>query len=410
MNIKKKRKNKREMLSYEDKPIEEYERDREIKKRKKLPKFKNKKVRNVLIIGIILVLVVGIAAVWRFVSPDSLIGSIFSSQVKGEGFPVKIKGKSVNASDVCVLNNNIAYISETQFQVINASGGVTVDKRIKYSSPAMKSCKNYSIIYDRQGSGYEIQSASGTVYEGNMEDIIFQAVIIDNGCYAILSKKDGYTSKLTVFNKDNTKKYAYYFSECYAVSISLNHDATKAVVCGLDANEGSIVSKVYIIDFSNDKPESKIDFSNVTIYSAAFFDNGNVAIVGDKSAMVVTSDYKNKYEFTYNGYNLISKEITQSNMVLSLSPFEDGKSCELWNISQNGFVTQTKTGLATVAVDIFGNKAAVLADNKVSVFDIKKEKLLNEYRVGLDSKGITFSDEKNIYVLGTSEISALKIK
>ena len=30
MNIKKKRKNKREMLSYEDKPIEEYERDREI--------------------------------------------------------------------------------------------------------------------------------------------------------------------------------------------------------------------------------------------------------------------------------------------------------------------------------------------------------------------------------------------
>ena len=53
MNIKKKRKNKREMLSYEDKPIEEYERDREIKKRKKLPKFKNKKVRNVLIIGII---------------------------------------------------------------------------------------------------------------------------------------------------------------------------------------------------------------------------------------------------------------------------------------------------------------------------------------------------------------------
>ena len=176
MNIKKKRKNKREMLSYEDKPIEEYERDREIKKRKKLPKFKNKKVRNVLIIGIILVLVVGIAAVWRFVSPDSLIGSIFSSQVKGEGFPVKIKGKSVNASDVCVLNNNIAYISETQFQVINASGGVTVDKRIKYSSPAMKSCKNYSIIYDRQGSGYEIQSASGTVYEGNMEDIIFHLV------------------------------------------------------------------------------------------------------------------------------------------------------------------------------------------------------------------------------------------
>ena len=410
MNIKKKRKNKREMLSYEDKPIEEYERDREIKKRKKLPKFKNKKVRNVLIIGIILVLVVGIAAVWRFVSPDSLIGSIFSSQVKGEGFPVKIKGKSVNASDVCVLNNNIAYISETQFQVIKASGGGTVDKRIKYSSPAMKSCKNYSIIYDRQGNGYEIQSAVGTVYEGSVDDIIFQAVIIDNGCYAILSKSDGYTSKLTVFNKDNTQKYAYYFSECYAVSISLNKDATKAVVCGLDANEGSIVSKVYIIDFSSDKPESKIDFDNVTIYSAGFFDNGNIGIIGDRSAMVITSDYQNKYEFTYNGYNLISKKIMQNNIILSLSPFEDGKSCELWNISQNGFITSTKTDLAIVAVDVFGDNAAVLAGNTVSVFDIKKEKFLNEYNVELDSKGVTFLDEKTAYVLGTSEIRAIKLR
>ena len=410
MDMKKKRKNKREMLSYEDKPIEEYERDSEIKKRKELPKPKNKKVRTIVIIGIILVLAVGIAAVWKFISPDSLMGSLFSSQVKGDGFPVKIKGKSVNASDMCIINNSLAYISETQFQMINSSGGVTVDKRIKYSSPAMKSCKNYSIIYDRQGNGYEIQSAVGTVYEGSVDDIIFQAVIIDNGCYAILSKSDGYTSKLTVFNKDNTQKYAYYFSECYAVSISLNKDATKAVVCGLDANEGSIVSKVYIIDFSNDKPESKIDFSNVTIYSAAFFDNGNVAIVGDKSAMVVTSDYKNKYEFTYNGYNLISKKIMQNNIILSLSPFEDGKSCELWNISQNGFITSTKTDLAIVAVDVFGDNAAVLAGNTVSVFDIKKEKFLNEYNVELDSKGVTFLDEKTAYVLGTSEIRAIKLR
>ena len=381
MDMKKKRKNKREMLSYEDKPIEEYERDSEIKKRKELPKPKNKKVRTIVIIGIILVLAVGIAAVWKFISPDSLMGSLFSSQVKGDGFPVKIKGKSVNASDMCIINNSLAYISETQFQMINSSGGVTVDKRIKYSSPAMKSCKNYSIIYDRH-----------------------------NGCYAILSKSDGYTSKLTVFNKDNTQKYAYYFSECYAVSISLNKDATKAVVCGLDANEGSIVSKVYIIDFSSDKPESKIDFDNVTIYSAGFFDNGNIGIIGDRSAMVITSDYQNKYEFTYNGYNLISKKIMQNNIILSLSPFEDGKSCELWNISQNGFITSTKTDLAIVAVDVFGDNAAVLAGNTVSVFDIKKEKFLNEYNVELDSKGVTFLDEKTAYVLGTSEIRAIKLR
>jgi len=232
-SMKKTRKKEREMLSYEDKPIEEYERD-ENKKRGKtaLPKGKVKVIAGIIIV---LVIAVGGFSVWRYISPNALQGSVASSRAKGNGFPVEICGKTVNEGDTWVLNNNFAYVSETHLQVINSNGGLVVDERLSYASPAMEACGNYAIIYDKNGSHFQIENGSGTIYEGSVEDDIFAATINKNGDYAILSKKSGYTAKLTVFNRSHNQHYAYYFSECYATNVSINSDLTRAVVCGLDS-------------------------------------------------------------------------------------------------------------------------------------------------------------------------------
>lgn len=405
--MKGRKKKEREMLSYEDKPIEEYERDEKNKSEKNiLPKGK---VKIIIIIAVVLVVAVGGFSVWKYISPDALQGSLASGKVTGNDFPVEIAGKTVKESDAFVLNNNLAYISETQFQVINSSGGLVVDKRIKYASPAVMSSGNYAIIYDREGTGYEIETASGTVYEGDADDDIFSATILKNGSYAILSKKSGYTAKLTVFNKDNTQKYAYYFSECCTTAVSLNSDATKAVVCGLDAESGSIISRIYVLDFTKEEPVAKVYFKNSTIYDVSFLPNGNIAAVGDTSSIIITSNYQNKYEFTYNGYNLTSKVITDDGIFLSLSPFTDGKSCELWRISQNGITTTTKTGLTTNSMAVNENIVAVLSNNKITTFNTEAEETLKEYDAGIDAKSILFLDSKTIYVVGTSEIRKVEI-
>ncbi len=406
---------KRKMLSYEDEPIETYERDDTIKERQKREEkaknkkkiFKNAKTRNIVIIIILLVLAVGIMSVWRYASPENFWASLSSSSIEGNGFPVQIKGKTVNTDDISILNNNFAYISDTQFQVINSSGGLVTDKRIKYSSPTMVSGGNYNLIYDTEGTGYQIETATGTIFEGNTEDTIYSAVIIGNGSYAILSKKDGYTSRLTVFDKNHKQKYSYSFSECYAISISLNKNASKAVVCGLDAMKGSIVSRVYVLDFSEKEPVAKIDFPNTTTYKVSFLDNGNIALIGDTSAMVITNDYQNKYEFTYNGYNLVNNKIVKDKMVLILSPFRDGKSCEIWTVYQNGTVETIKSGKDVTGMDTYDDYVALLGNNKVTVFNTAKKEQLQEYDVEIDTKNILYFDEHTLYLLGASEIRQL---
>lgn len=398
---------KREMLSYEDKPIEEYERD-ENKEKKSL--FSNNKIRNVVIILAVLVIAVGLHSVWKNISPASLQDSISSAQAKGNGFPVKIEGKSVDESDTGILSGNFAYISDTQFQILNNNGGLVSNKRVKFASPAMTSCNKYALIYDREGSGYRIESSSGTIYEGEADDDIFDAEILDNGCYAILSKKSGYSTKLTVYNSDNTQKYAYYFSQCYATDVSLDKDVKHAVVCGLDASEGSMVSRIYILDFTKEEPIEKIEFKDSTIYSVDFLNNGNISAIGNKSAMIITSDYKNKYDFTYNGYNLASINVVDDGVFISLSPFTDGKSCEIWHITQNGFTTVTKTELSTTSMDVMGKTVALLSNNTITLFDTSTQTSLKSYDAGIDAKSIRYTNSNTIYVVGTTEIRAVSLK
>lgn len=403
------KKSKREMLSYEDKPIEEYEREEYRRRPKSEPKLPKNKVKILVVISIVLVVSVAGFGLWKYIAPDALLNSVASSKVKGNGFPVKIEGKVVEESDTCVLNNNLAYISETQFQVINNNGGLVVDKRVKFASPAITSCGTSAIIYDREGNNYEIETSLGTQYKGEADDDIFSAVMLENGCYALLTKKSGYTAKLTVFNGDHTQKYAYYFSECYTTDVSLNKDATKAVVCGLNASEGNIVSKIYVLDFTKEKPVAKMDFKGNTIYDVEFLENGNIAAVGDLSTMIITSDYQQKYEFTYNGYNLTSRAIDEDGIYLSLSPFTDGKSCEIWHISQAGLTTITKTGLSTVSMDYNGDTVAILSDNKITTFNTATQTKIDEYNAGVDAKSIRFADENTIYVVGTSEIREVSL-
>ena len=392
---------KREMLSYEDKPIEEYERENQ---KEKKPLFPNNKVKNVVVILAVLIAIVGIYSVWKFISPSNIQDSISSAQAKGNGYPVEITGKSVEEGDTAVLSGNFAYVSDTQFQILNNNGGLVSDKRVKFASPTMTSCNKYALIYDREGSGYRIESSSGTVYEGEADDDIFDAEILDNGCYAILSKKSGYTAKLTVYNSDHTQKYAYYFSQCYATDISLDKNVKHAVVCGLDASQGSIVSRIYILDLTKEEPIEKIDFKDSTIYSVNFLDNGNISAIGNKSAMIITSDYKSKYDFTYNGYNLVGIKVQNNGVFLSLSPFTDGKSCEIWHITQNGISTVTKTDLATTSMDILGKNVAILSNNTITIFDTATQTALKSYDAGIDAKCIKYADPNTIYIVGTTEI------
>ena len=160
---------KREMLSYEDKPIEEYERENQ---KEKKPLFPNNKVKNVVVILAVLIAIVGIYSVWKFISPSNIQDSISSAQAKGNGYPVEIAGKSVEEGDTAVLSGNFAYVSDTQFQILN--NNIMPTNCNAYDYDILSDICDYYIYlcskYDKECSIYCINS-------GKSNEIIFCRVL-----------------------------------------------------------------------------------------------------------------------------------------------------------------------------------------------------------------------------------------
>lgn len=393
---------KREKLSMEDAPIEEYESSEKT--------HINKKMRPVIIILALLIFAVAVAATWNIISPNNVGNNIFSSSF-GEGYPVSIKGTNVETGNITLLSNNFAYVSDSYFMVLSDSAGVNAERRLKYANPTIISKDSRAIVYDRGGKGFQVDTVKESTYSGEMENNIISADLHSSGMYAFITEKDGYTSKLTVFNSNNTQKFAYYFSDYYMSCVSISNDGKKAAVSGVSAKDGELISVIYVLDFSREEPLLKAEVNNNMFLAIKVLDNGNICVVGDKATSIFYSDYKNRVDYDYEG-GLLTAFQTDANKgaVLSVSPSGDGKSCDIKCIPQTGSSQRTfNTDLQITAMSLNGDNIGVLSQGQITLYNQNGNKL-GAWDAGLDARSICLQSSNFAYVLGVSEIRTCKLQ
>ena len=113
-----------------------------------------------------------------------------------------------------------------------------------------------------------------------------------------------------MFKSDNTKKYEYNFADYYVNNVSINKDGTRAALSGASANEGSIISVIYILDFSQGNYLQKYEFDDSYIYDIEYLDNGNVIAVGSETAYFIDVEKSKKTDIPYSLRTLTNFEIS----------------------------------------------------------------------------------------------------
>lgn len=395
-------KKERENLSMEDAPIEEYENGKKA--------YTNIKKRPVVIILALLIFAVAVAATWNIISPNNIGNNIFSSS-SGDGYPVSIKGTNVETGNITLLSNNFAYVSDSYFMVLSDSAGVNAERRLKYANPTIISKDSRAIIYDRGGKGFQIDTVKESTYSGEMENNIISADLHSSGMYAFVTEKDGYTSKLTVYNSDNTQKYAYYFADYYMSCVSISNDGKKAAVAGVSAKDGVLISVVYVLDFSSEEPLLKAEVDDNMFLSIRFLDNGNICVVGDNATTIFYSDYKNRVDYSYDGGLLTAFQTDASKgAVLSVSRSGDGKACDIRCIPKAGSSQRTiETDLQITAMSLNGENIGILSQGQITLYN-QSGNNLGSWDAGLDARTLCLQSSNFAYVLGVSEIRTCKLQ
>lgn len=322
----------------------------------------------------------------------------------GEGYPTPISGTNVSAGNFDVSNGQVVLTSDTEAVILNQNGKTVMSRQHSYSQPVMKAKDGRVLLYNLGGTGFQIESRSATIYKGNLEQNIYAGDVAANGIYAMVSKSKGYLGQLTVYLKDNSEQYKYFFSEYYITSIALNKDGTGAVAAGVSAKDGALRSAVYVFSFDKAEPAAVFEYDENLIQSVGYLKDGTAVAVGDSLTSVINTSAGTKIDYSYGTQHLSAYRICDTGTVLALSQYTDGRSCTLVQLDNKGGAAATiSTDLKITSVSGYGQTLAALSGGRVHVYDEKGAKK-GDWDAGSDARELLLSNDRTAYILGITEV------
>ena len=405
----KEQKSSRDILNYEDLPIEDY--GVEIEDNKSVI---YKKILRVILILFICSICILLAFNIKNLGPGNVLEFIndkFLGAGRGPGYPVNITGTLVENNNFKVLNKDAVMVTDTSFVALNNTGKEIANRQHSFSDPIMKSDFNKFLIYNLGTDSIQIETESKNIYKGNVDGNIITGAISQSGVYALVTECKGYFGQMTVYSKDNDVKYKYYFSESYITDISLSSDGKHAALAGVCSNNGGIKSVIYIFDFESEKPKCTFEYEDNIMLSINYLSNGNVVSVGDNLTTFINVYKGQKNDFVYDEKSVTCFDTkNDSGIALCLSPISDCKESDIIVFDKDGKqLSNIHTDLKIRSVSFLNDKVLALSSNMLYKYDFKGNKK-GEYTVGNDVKRVDMITNNLAYALCINSIDKIELK
>lgn len=328
----------------------------------------------------------------------------------GDGFPVEITGSSITSENFVSYDRDLTVVSDTRLTVLNTTAKEVMSRQHSYSSPVLRIGGTRNLIYNLGGTGYQIETLSKTVIKGNAQGNILTGDIASNGRYALVTEEKGYASKLTVYLPDNSEQYVFEFADYYVTDISLNRDGTRAAVTAISAENGGIVSAVYLFNFSNPQEERKILYPETLLLRVFYESDGTIVTIGDNLVSFLKEGNEEKKDYSYQSQQLCDYAVDNGRVVLAFSPYlnsSQGKIVVLDNNGESIFSVENPKNI--MSVSLYGDTVAFLSSGTVYSYSINAQTIIAQEDAGTDAKVIALSDESSAYVLGVTEIRKIDL-
>ena len=404
----KKKVSNRKYMSYEDVPLEDY-RDED-----PMPNNITKRFLKMFFILFLAVVTVMVILNIEKLTPDNIVHWFqydLLGKTDGEGYPVNFSGSTVDDGNFDLISGVPAYCSDTTITVLNKNAGVYQENQHSYASPTLSVNDSYGIVYNTDATGYTIFKRDSIEYTGAVKNKIFAADISANGTYAILTKGEDYLARLFVYRSDNLEKFKYSFADYYMNTVSVNKDGTRAILSGVSARNGGLISVIYILDFSQDNFLQRYEMDDTFIHDVKFLDNGNAYAVGTDKLFFINIHDGTKKDIPFGARYLTAYAFHRGQgVMLALSANPDGRSCDLLSFDINGEQDcEIPTGVKAVSLSMRDNDRAILSADKITVYD-RDGNVKGTVNADTYARKINYCDKNTFYVLGKSRISRLSIE
>jgi hypothetical protein len=403
------KKSQRKVLSYENIPIDEYK----DYTNEKTFKIKKKHIKRILIILLILVLLT--ASVFLIANRNKLTWdniSLWFTSSDGEGYPVDLVGTSVSKGNFTLVNGRISYASDTSYVELDSNAGEIINSQLSYSNPVVRGTRTKTIVYGVGGDSYMIHDTKKLVHKGTTENGIYTADVNDNGYYAVVTGGSGYLSVLTAYNDSNKKMYEYSFADYYITCVAINKNGNSAVCCGITTENGAEKTRVYVLDFTKEKPAMEYDLTESIIYDMFYISSDTVYAVADSAVYTIDTDEKKPKETDFNSRTLTAYAYNAdtNNLAVSLSRSGDGRNCDILFFNSGGDKEyEINSDYRVDSICLYKGTLGIIAEGKGYILN-ETGKVEAKCDAGNDAQTLMLDSSDSGYVLGLSEIRTVEFK
>ncbi len=377
----------------------------------------NKAYKELKIIGLILLCSFLFLVAWanrtKFHPANVLIWieSKVASFGKGSGFPCEIDGNKIISENLKTIDGNIIALSDTACTILNGSAKEVHKEKHNFSKPCLKVNGLRAMIYDIGSKEYKIESCPKNLYSGTTSEDIIACGISETGIYGIITESQSYLAEMNIYDRSHNEKYKYYFAEYYITDMTVNNSGTAAAVCGIAAEEGSIKSMLYVLDFKSEKPKATFEFSDNMLTDVKYFSNGNILIIGDKSLSIINPRSNSKQDFLYENKILKCYDFSKESGIaccFSSSVYESGDN-EIVLINSNGkTISNFKTTEKTNCISFRNNKILIFSKNQLTTFN-PSGKIESQKETSSNIEKLMLLPRSYAYTINGNKIDKLKL-
>lgn len=213
-----------------------------------------KQLRRMIFVVVILVITVTLFTV-SLLSPTGLkelYGNFSATFSFKNQFPLELTGTETYS--VASVNHYFYLLSDTDISVISNNGKTSFKDNHGFSNPVLCKSEARCLIYDQNGKGVKIYNAEESVLNLNMDFSVYSADIARDGTFAVATKSDKFTSKVTVFNKKGQFVFEWMCPEETVTSIAVAPNGKSVAVGTVKVSNGVFSSALYVLKYNSADP------------------------------------------------------------------------------------------------------------------------------------------------------------
>lgn len=376
----------------------------------------NSKTRKLLTV-VLVVAVIVLIAMTAAQKLGNMTVSTFTADVKtyfmslgsGDGYPLSVDSESVKG--IVINKSNLTMLFDDKTSVLTSSAKEIQPHSHTYSNPAMKVKGSRVILYDLASGRFRVQNGAEITKEEKLTGNIMAAAIGSKGNYAVAHYGSGSQTEFIAYDRKGGEKFKWSFKDERVIDIDLSANGKFAAVATLNSKDGEITSKLYVFNLNNSEKYSEcFDYSGTALMRVNYVKGNNILAVGDnlRSYIKNNTDRQDdirfdssslyRYSLSQNGTSAIALSKYGSTSLFSVSVYNKNNK-EKFTVSYDRKVTW---------VDTDGKYTAVLFDNEVRTYNNRGKQVGTIYFNG-DAQRVAVDGGKT-YVLTSVEIKCYKTK